>query len=320
MTYVCLSIPTWPTDAAISADFVRQAVLLAPRIRVEPLRGLLWADARGLDGRAVAAALLGLARSLPAESLGGGETSEALEKDDNPVAVPGAGVADTPIAAVVASRRGRGGIMMVPPGQDRIFLAPLDLGLLDPPPAPSLFPLLAGIGIECCGDLAALDLQSVEIRFGVEGIRVWRLARADDFRPIFGPRPRELPQAMLEWVDYELDNQEQVLFIVNSLLATVTDELARRRQGAATMLLEFVLADRTTVEVPIRCANPTADRKTWLRVTRAALEPVTFSAPVTRIGLRAASATPLADRQADLFDRGHATAERGGTNQGYAPT
>ncbi|MGE3616599.1 MAG: hypothetical protein AB7L66_12080 [Gemmatimonadales bacterium] len=360
MTFVCLSTPAWPTDAATSAELVRRALLLAPRIRAEPAAGRLWADARGLDARGMALGLLDLlARSVspageepgPAPAVpdpAGGEPGPASAGPDpagTPAAValgtgpaattgasvaaaapadpdadfvliaPGAGIADTPIAALVASRRAAGRteparrrLEIVPPGQDRAYLAPLDLGLLDPPPAPSLFPLLAGIGIENCGDLAALDLQSVEVRFGAEGVRVWRLARAADHRPVFGSRPRELPNAMLEWVDYELDRQEQVVFIVNSLLATVTDELLRRRQGAHTMVLEFALADRSVVEVPVRCSTATADRKTWLRVTRAALEPVTFGAAVTRIGIRVASAMPLADRQVDLFDRGHATA------------
>lgn len=289
MTFVSLSIPSWPTDAATSADLARRALLVAPRIRVEPEAGVLWADGRGLDARAIATQLLELA------------TTSGLSG-------AGAGVASTPIAALVAARTGADAPVFVAPGGDRDFLAPHDVGDLVPPPAPSLFPLLAGIGIECCRDLAALDLQSVEVRFGAEGVRIWRLARADDRRPVFAARLRELPHAMLEWVDYELANQEQVIFIVNSLLATVTGQLAARREGAHVMMLEFALADRTRVELPVRCSTPTADRRTWLRVTRATLEPVVFTAPVTSIGLRVVSATALADRQSDLFDRGHGTA------------
>ncbi|MCC7131584.1 MAG: hypothetical protein IT352_03015 [Gemmatimonadales bacterium] len=314
MTFVTLSIPTWPTDAARSTELARQALRIAPRIRLEPARGLLWADARGLNGTAIAAALL-----VVVESASG--------------APPRAGVAATPIAAVVAARHGSGPdrdqagserlaptatdpavttspdrspVTVVPPGTDRQFLARFDPEVLDPPAA--LYPLFAAVGIERLADLAALDQQSVEVRFGADGVRLWRLARADDPRPIFGPSRRELPNAELEWVDYELADQEQVVFIVNSLLATVTDQLATRREGAHAMVLEFALADRTVVEVPVRCAHPTADRKTWLRVIRAALEPVTFAAAVMRIGLRVGQAAPLADRQGDLFDAGFATA------------
>ncbi len=288
MSFVCLSSPAWPTDAARSTELARRSLLLAPRIRFEPARGVLWADARGLDPIIVAAGLAELASALGADQ-------------------PRAGVAATPIGALVAARTGTEPITVVPPGSDRAFLAPLDLGHLDPPPPRYLYPLLAGIGIENCGDLARLDAQSVEVRFGAEGIRLWQLARGDDRRPIFGARLRDLPSAELEWVEYELADQEQVTFIVNSLLATVTDQLSRRREGAHGMVLEFGLADRSRIELPIRASHPTADRKIWLRVIRVALEPVTFSAPAMRIGLRVDAAAPLADRQGDLFDTGFST-------------
>lgn len=288
MSFVCLSSPAWPTDAARSTELARHALLLAPRIRLEPARGVMWADARGLDPIVVAAGLGALASALGVDQ-------------------PRAGVAATPIAALVAARTGALPVTVVPPGTDRAFLAPLDLGHLDPPPPRYLYPLLAGIGIENCGDLARLDAQSVEVRFGAEGVRIWRLARGNDPRPIFGPRLRELPSAELEWVDYELADQEQVTFIVNSLLATVTDQLSRRREGAHGMVLEFGLADRTRIELPVRASHPTADRRTWLRVIRVTLEPVTFSAPVMKIGLRVDAAAPLADRQGDLFDTGFST-------------
>jgi hypothetical protein len=288
LTFVCLSIPSWPTDAASSTELCRRALLISPRIRIDRAAGILWADGFGLDSHAMAEALVSMVGSAGIPTA--------------------AGMASTPIAAEVAVRVGGERIRIVPPGTDRDFLAPFDVGALRPPPPASLFPLLAGIGIESCRDLAALDPHSVEVRFGGEGVRIWKLARADDPRPIFGSRPRDLPNAELEWVDYELASHEHVVFIINSLLATVTDQLGRRHEGAHAMVLEFALADRSTVELPVRCSTPTAERKTWLRVIRALLEPVAFGAPVTRIALRVTAAAPLADRQGDLFDSGFATA------------
>ncbi len=308
MTFVTLSIPIWPTDAARSTELARQALRIAPRIRLEPTRGLLWADARGLDGHAIAAGLLAVVEAASEGFPAPGASDSAGLPTPGSAARLRAGVAATPIAAVVAARHGSAPITVVPPGTDREFLAPFDPEVLEPPPPASLYPLFAAVGVERLRDLAGLDHQSVEVRFGAEGVRLWRLARADDPRPIFGPSRRELPNAELEWVDYELADQEQVVFIVNSLLTTVTDQLAARREGAHAVVLEFALADRTVVELPVRCGHPTAERKTWLRVIRAALEPVTFSAAVMRIGLRVSQAAPLADRQGDLFDAGFATA------------
>jgi hypothetical protein len=289
MTFVCLSSPAWPTDAATSTELVARALEVAPRVRAEPALGILWADARGLDAGAIAGGLLALADLL-------GLTESH------------AGIAATPIAADVAARTGPERLTVVPSGTDRAFLAHQDIGVLRPVPPATLYPLLASVGIERCGDLATLDREAVEIRFGHHGTTLWRLARADDPRILFPPRPRDLPSAEVEWVDYELDRQEHLLFIVNSLLGTVADQLVRDRHGAHALALEFRLADRSSVVEPIRAAQPTADRKTWLRVIRARLEQVTFAAPVTRIRLAVERVAPLDDRQGDLFDRGFATA------------
>ena len=310
MTCVCLWIPSCPTVGARSTELAARLLAHAPRIRFE--RDVIWADARGLDARRVAERM--------AREIEGSEEVGVVVK---------AGIASTPVAAEAAARwlgqgklpspgptgrppapspAGADQLLVVPPGTDRDFLAPLDLGLLHPQPPPHLYPLLAGVGIECCGDLARLDRESVEVRFAVEGLRLWRLARADDRRLLFSPRARSLPEAELEWVDYELERQEQVVFIVHSLLGTVCDALAARGEGAHALALDFALADRSTAGHPLRASTPTADRRTWLRIVRATLEGVTFAAPVMKIALRVEAVTPLSDRQGDLFDQGFATA------------
>ncbi len=289
MTFVCLSSRAWPTDAATSTELLARALEHAPRVRLEPGRGVLWADARGLDGEAIATSLLSIAAGLE-------------------ILATTAGVAPTPIAAEVAARSGTAAVTVVAPNGDRDFLAPLDIGVLHPLPPPSLYPLLAGVGIERCADLAQLDRESVEVRFGKDGLALWRLARADDPRILFPPRPRDLPSAEVEWVDYELDRQEHLLFIVNSLLGTVVERLGKERQGAHALVLAFTLADRSVVAETIGASHPTADRRVWLRVIRSRLDQLTFAAPVVKIRLEVDRVAPLTDRQGDLFDLGFATA------------
>ena len=289
MTFVCLLLPAWPTDAATSTELVARALERAPRVRIEPSRKVLWADARGLDGAQIADGLLAI--------------TQTLELLDGKV-----GVATTPIGAESAALAGPELITVVPAGGDRDFLASLEIGVLRPPPPLALYPLLASVGIERCADLAALDREAVEVRFGSHGLALWRLARADDPRLLFPPRPQELPSAEVEWVDYELDRQEHLLFIIHSLLGTVLDYLAKERQGAHAITLVFALANRSVVTELIRVSHPTSDRRTWIRVIRSRLDQVTFDAPVTRIRLEANRVAPLTDRQGDLFDLGFATA------------
>ncbi|MHB1330085.1 MAG: hypothetical protein ACYC2K_17945, partial [Gemmatimonadales bacterium] len=301
MSFACLWTPHWPTGAASSTDLVQRALRIAPRVMVEPERNRLWADIRSLDA-------LTMGRKLLAAAYRTGLTDSRV------------GTAATPIAAEVAARCGAGhamtradlpGLTLVPPGSDRSFLALFPVAALMPDGA--LASLLDGVGIERCADLAALDLQAVEVRLGIDGVRLWRLARADDPRLIFSARRSRHPSAELEWVDYELAAEAQALFVVNGLLVSVCDELTRRSEGAHLMELTFHLADRTRVTLPIRCSSPTADRATWARVTRATLEPLTLAAAITRIVLEVKAAVAVGHRQGDLFDAGFATARSADT-------
>jgi hypothetical protein len=294
MTFVSLSIPRWPTDAARSTELVTRALELAPRVLAEPGRGLLWADARGLDAVDIATRLLSLAQVFLADSLS-------------------VGLATTPIGAEVAARQANDAptrMIVVAAGEDRKFLAPLTIEALAPNLEAWMHPLLTAVGIQTCDDLARLDRESVEVRFGgAIGTQLWRLARADDTRPIFSHRPKDLPHAEIEWTDYELDSQAQVVFIVNSLLGSVVEQLREAGQGAHQMDLEFSLASRLKQRESIRCSHPTADRRTWLRVIRAYLDQVEFDAPIVKIGLSVARQAPVVSRQNDLFDVGASTAK-----------
>jgi protein ImuB len=314
MTFVCLWIPSWSTGAASTAeatpparvlpppDLLIEALLeVAPRVAIAE-RGLLWADARGLCVRSLAESLCEIVRSRW-EEMGDGMR---------------AGAARTAIAAEVAATATveSGGdsemqtLVIVPPGRDRFFLAPYPLRVLRAiaDPDPLLLSLFAGVGIETCGDLAALEQEEVEVRCGVEGVRLWRLSRAEDRRRPFGALPRELPRASCAWTDYALRDAERLLFVINRLVGHVCDALQARGEGARELLLRFALADRSVFDHPLRAAHATSDRSVWLRLARTALEYVRLRDAVTGIIVGVGAAAPLIDQQGDVFDRGFATA------------
>src|SRR6185437_10927625 len=175
-------------------------------------------------------------------------------------------------------------------------------------PSPALASLLDGIGIECCADLARLDLESVEVRFGAEGARLWRLSRADDSRRIFTSIPRALPSASLDWVDYTLRETERLIFIINALIGNITTELAARGQCAREMTMTFSLANRESFEHLVRPARSTSSHKAWMRLMRTHLERIALPDGVVGITIRVESVTGEVERQGDIFDRGFATA------------
>src|SRR5437763_13306343 len=96
MSYVCLWSPSWPTGADFPADLVASLLLHAPRVAVGE-RGLVWGDARGLNGGKLAESMLRVANDY-----GFGDAH--------------AGVALTPVAAEVAATRCEAPFIAVKPG------------------------------------------------------------------------------------------------------------------------------------------------------------------------------------------------------------
>jgi hypothetical protein len=212
-----------------------------------------------------------------------------------------------PIAAQVAALAALpSAIIVIRPGEERDFLAIQPIEVLSP--SPQLASLFTGVGIEKCSDLARLDLESVEVRFGAEGAELWRLARCDDRRMIFGSSQRSLPEASLDWVDYTLTDPERLIFVINSLVDNVCTALSSRSQCAREMTLVFSLANRTSFEHLVRPSRSTSSRKAWMRLIRTHLDSIRLRDAVTGISLRVEAVTGETERQGDIFDRGFATA------------
>ncbi len=286
MSYVCLWSPSWPTGAAFPAELIADLLVHVPRVSVGA-GGRVWADARGFDPRTLAVQLVDVAHRH------GYSNAHA-------------GAATTAIAAELAATQRRVPLTVVKPGHDREFVAPFPVDVLDP--SPLLDNILDGTGVDTLGALAALDASHIEIRMGADGVRLWKLARADDPRRLFASPRRALPSASVEWVDYALRDAERLTFVVNAQAGTVCDTLAGDGQRAREISLVFALADRTECTHRIRSARPTAGQKAWMRLIRSALERITLPDAVTGVTLRVESVTGNDGVQGDLFDKGFASA------------
>ncbi|HEV7595950.1 MAG TPA: hypothetical protein VGO33_13215 [Gemmatimonadaceae bacterium] len=288
MTFICLWSPTAAAkqESELLHRLIPALLSAAPRVMLGA-NGIVWADARGMSAEALARDLLQLFH-------------------DDGVEKVRAAISIAPVCAEVAARHGKGALIAIPPGSERDFLARHPVGVLEP--SLGLSSLLDGIGVESCGDLAKLDLESVEVRFGAEGARLWRLSRADDSRRIFNNIPRALPSASLDWVDYTLKDPERLVFIINALVGNITTELKSRGQGAREVTMIFSLANRESFEHLVRPARSTASHKAWMRLIRTHLERITLPDGVVGITIRVESVTGEVERQGDIFDRGFATA------------
>ena len=321
--FVCLWSPAWRTVADSLAELSPALLTVAPRVVTEERRGgLVWVDARGLDAEHIARSASEVLRGIGLSNVR-------------------VGIGRVPIVAeIIAAGLGTGGNIgtgdwglgrdaspraetswsvegSLPSPQSPVpspqfsVPSPQSLGLLPIStlePDPALATLLDGIGVETCGELAALEGESVEVRLGAEGVRLWKLARGEDDRLIFTPMPRELPHASLEWSDYTLTDTERLLFSVNALLGTVCEKLMERGSLSREMTLDLALANGATLTTAVRSGRATASRKTWLRLVRTLLERMVLPAGVVGLTLRAATVVTDIGQQGDLFDRGFATA------------
>src|SRR5262249_27082038 len=100
------------------------------------------------------------------------------------------GIADGLFAATLAAHRG----LLVPPEGSPGFLAPLSIAELRKPATTgvdrtALVDLLHRLGLRTLGAFAALPVDDVASRFGLDGVRAHRLARGLDERPLARRHP-----------------------------------------------------------------------------------------------------------------------------------
>ena len=208
---LCFHTATWPEDKR--DDLVALFAEAAPRMAVSQQR--VWVDARGLDAKRMATRLCGIGES-------------------NGVAMH-AGISAVPIAADVAAGLASADPIVVPLASEREFLAIQPLSALEIDERLQL--LLTGVGIETCGELAVLERESVEVRFGPPLLTYWQWARAEDDRRLFAPVPPTAPHASLEFLDYVISDPERLIFSVNALFGGICDELAIRGTHARRIKL-----------------------------------------------------------------------------------
>jgi hypothetical protein len=217
----------------------------------------------------------------------------------------GAGV--RPVTALVAARTAPDErLVAVVGGSGREFLASqsLDvLGVEDP-----LLGWLADVGIATCGELATIEREAVEVRFGAEAVHWWRLARGDDERRLFAPVPPEQPNASVDFIDYVVTDPERLIFTTNALLGGVCAQMRESGAHVRRLRLRLSLANGAVWERTLKTARPTADRAAWLRLARALLEKLTVPDAVAGVAVQVEATEAASATQGDLFDAGFATA------------
>ncbi|NOX35925.1 MAG: DNA polymerase IV [Calditrichaeota bacterium] len=138
------------------------------------------------------------------------------------------GLASNKVVARIASgRRKPRGVVYVPPGREKEFLAPLPVDEL-PGVGRVAKEKLTDLKIFTIGQLAAMPEQVLEEVFGANGKRLWELANGIDPRPV---RTRILPKQISRETTFEEDTMDRTLIL--STLRYLTERIASklRQQG-----------------------------------------------------------------------------------------
>ena len=219
---------------------------------------------------------------------------------------PRTGIAGTRFAATVgAGHATPGRPVIVPPGGDAAFLAPLPAGLLTPDP--DIRARLRRFGLRRIGAVADLARSALVARFGPEGERIHARARGEEIVPF---RPRRTPERLALSLPIEppVADLEPLRFVLRRLAAALGDQLLGRGAAAAVarLRLELDLAfapPGTPPELAVeqRFPEPTAEAEAIERLLLARLERTPPPAAVARLELELDGVAPAAGQQLPLF-------------------
>ena len=252
--------------------------------------GLWWVDAAGLGSEAkLADRLLAIASGLGFGPARAGIASSAI-----------AAYAATFGGRTDARTHGRTGVRprIVPPGDDAAYLAPFPVTLLDLDD--DLAEILRGLGLTTLGQLAALEADEVDARFGPEGLAAHRRARGLDTRGPSTPRDDALPVIEVD-LGGSVATAEPLLFVLRGALATLGEALRAKGLAARELTIALRLDDGSTAEHAVRPARATSHADALFDHCRAALETWQLPEPATGLVLRAALTVPAAGEQGDLL-------------------
>ena len=197
--------------------------------------------------------------------------------------MPSVGLAEGKFTArVAATVSAPGEVCLVPKGQEKKFLAPIDVSLL--PCSRDTLRHLELFGLRTMGELAPLPLGAVQAQFGSEERRIWELAQGIDREPL---RPLRREESIRERLAFyaPLISREALVIAGRELLSRLVGQRAMRGRAARRMTLRALLSDGRSWERAIVFREATADREQMLCVLRSAIEAAPLTAPIEELSI-----------------------------------
>ena len=212
------------------------------------------------------------------------------------------GVATSKFVAKVASDQKKpGGIVVVQPGEERTFLAPMSVDRLWGV-GPKTAERLRADGLETINDVARAPEATLVERYGSLGAHIAALARGDDSRPVDDEHERKSLGAE-RTLERDIEGLPAVLRELGPLVHEVAHGLRKAHLRAGGVRLKLKYADFHRQSRELMLPEPVQDGASLAEALRHLLDKADVDRPIRLVGL---AATRLVDeggpRQADLFD------------------
>jgi DNA polymerase-4/protein ImuB len=261
-------VETNPVREAVESRKIQTALeAISPLVEADPHElGCWYLDLTGLERHfdsheAIARRLL---RSMP------------------PLLRPRIGIASGKFPArVVAGRAEPGSFRIVPPDETVSFLETEPVTSL--PASPETLHLLNQLGLERLGLFAALPSSAIVSRLGMDGLRLWELARGRDSDPVTPSPYRELIRERIE-LPQATGSREGFLFALHLLVQRASRRPRMDGRGARRVLLRVLFENGGSWEKRFALRDPIRGRR-LSQLLRHRLAAVEFPQPVTELEL-----------------------------------
>jgi len=211
----------------------------------------------------------------------------------------GIGVNKT-IANIASDLQKPKGIVNVPAGKEKEFLAPLPVDVI-PGIGRMAKEKLTDLGIFTVGQLALFSKLLLEQMFGKNGKKIWDLANGDDSREV---RQRIIPRQISRETSFEEDTADMAL--IKGTLQYLTERLAKklREEGLVgqTIQVKIRYSDFSNSNRSRTLPFPTNDSGTLFRLAETLFDEIRLRrVRIRHVGVAITQITPL-NWQASLFN------------------
>ncbi|MBO0702910.1 MAG: DNA polymerase IV [Candidatus Dormibacteraeota bacterium] len=178
-----------------------------------------------------------------------------------------AGVATSKfVARIAGTSRGPDALVVVRPGEEIDFLAPLPLRLLGERDEM----LLRSLGLRTLGDLAGYDTARLVQRLGTRSALLQRLAQGRDREPVENSRAAKTISAETTFTRL-VDRRDELDSALAGLVHRIAGRLDAEAVRARTVYVKLQLADLRAVSRQVSRSNATDDERELLASARVAL-------------------------------------------------